>query len=42
MNKKHLKFMKEAVMEAKKGLKENGIPIGAVLVEKWGNCWPGP
>lgn len=28
-----LKFMQEAVKEAKKSLKENGIPIGAVLVE---------
>ena len=28
----HLKFMKEAIAEAKKGLKEHGIPIGSVLV----------
>jgi len=28
----HLKFMQEAVAEARKGLKEGGIPIGAVLV----------
>jgi cytosine/creatinine deaminase len=28
----HLKFMKLAIEEAKKGLKEGGIPIGAVLV----------
>jgi cytosine deaminase len=28
----HLKFMKEAVKEARKGLKEGGIPIGSVLV----------
>lgn len=31
---RHLKFMKEAVKEARKGLKEGGIPIGAVLVKK--------
>jgi len=30
----HLKFMKEAIKEAKKGLKEGGIPIGSVLVEE--------
>ena len=29
---RHLKFMKEALKEARKGLKEGGIPIGAVLV----------
>jgi len=29
----HLKFMKLAVAEAKKGLREGGIPIGAVLVK---------
>jgi cytosine/creatinine deaminase len=29
----HEKFLKEAIKEAKKGLKENGIPIGAVLVK---------
>ena len=29
----HLKFMAQAVREAKKGLKEGGIPIGAVLVK---------
>jgi len=28
----HLKFMGEAIKEAKKGLKEGGIPIGSVLV----------
>jgi cytosine deaminase len=28
----HIKFMKEAVKEALKGLKEGGIPIGCVLV----------
>jgi len=31
---KHIKFMKEAVKEAQKGLREGGIPIGAVLVKK--------
>lgn len=31
---KHHKFMKEAIKEAKKSLKENGIPIGAVLVKE--------
>ncbi|MFA5160699.1 MAG: nucleoside deaminase [Elusimicrobiales bacterium] len=31
--KKHLKFMKEAIKEARKGLREGGIPIGAVLVK---------
>lgn len=30
----HLKFMKLAVKEARKGLKEGGIPIGAVLVKE--------
>jgi cytosine deaminase len=29
----HLKFMAEAVTEARKGLKEGGIPIGSVLVK---------
>jgi len=29
----YLKFMAEAIKEAKKGLKEGGIPIGAVLVK---------
>lgn len=28
----HLKYMQEAIKEAKKGLKEGGIPIGSVLV----------
>ena len=28
----HLEFMKEAIEEARKGLREGGIPIGAVLV----------
>ncbi len=30
---KHHKFMNEAIIEAKKSLKEGGIPIGAVLVK---------
>lgn len=30
---RYLKFMSEAVKEARKGLKEGGIPIGAVLVK---------
>lgn len=30
---KDYKFMNEAIVEAKNGLSENGIPIGAVLVE---------
>ncbi len=29
----HLKFLAEAVIEARRGLKEGGIPIGAVLVK---------
>ncbi len=29
----HLKFMKEAIKEARKGEKEGGIPIGSVLVK---------
>lgn len=33
MKKTHLRFMKEAVKEARKGLEEGGIPIGAVLVK---------
>jgi tRNA(Arg) A34 adenosine deaminase TadA len=33
MNKEDLQYMKEAIIEAKKSLKEGGIPIGAVLVE---------
>ncbi len=32
MKENHNKFMNEAIAEAKKGLKERGIPIGAVLV----------
>jgi len=30
---KHYQFMRSAIAEAKKGLKEGGIPIGAVLVK---------
>ena len=34
MNKKqHLKFLSAAIREARKGLKEGGIPIGSVLVK---------
>lgn len=33
MSEKHIKFMKAAIAEARKGLKEGGIPIGAVLVK---------
>ncbi len=33
MNEQHAKFMKEALREAKKGLREGGIPIGSVLVK---------
>ncbi len=29
----HLKYLSEAVKEARKGLREGGIPIGAVLVK---------
>lgn len=29
----HLKFMQEAIQEARKSLNEGGIPIGAVLVD---------
>lgn len=29
----HVKFMREAVKEARKGLREGGIPIGSVLVK---------
>lgn len=32
-NRRHLKFMAAAINEARKGLKEGGIPIGAVLVK---------
>jgi cytosine deaminase len=31
-NAEHYEFMAEAIREARKGLKEGGIPIGAVLV----------
>jgi len=30
----HLAFMKEAILEARQGLKEGGIPIGSVLVKE--------
>ncbi|HOI41702.1 MAG TPA: deaminase, partial [Elusimicrobiales bacterium] len=30
----HLKFMREAIKEARKGLAEGGIPIGSVLVKR--------
>ncbi|MCK9604240.1 MAG: nucleoside deaminase [Candidatus Omnitrophica bacterium] len=30
----HIKFMKEAIKEARQGLKEGGIPIGSVLVKE--------
>lgn len=30
----HIKFMKEAIQEAWKGLREGGIPIGSVLVKE--------
>lgn len=33
MSHNRLKFMKAAIAEARKGLKEGGIPIGAVLVK---------
>jgi cytosine deaminase len=33
MNVIHHKFMREAILEAKKSLKEGGIPIGSVLVK---------
>lgn len=33
MRSKHLQFMREAIREARKGLEEGGIPIGAVLVQ---------
>jgi len=33
MKTEHLKYIKEAIKEARKGLDEGGIPIGAVLVE---------
>ncbi|MFA5361118.1 MAG: nucleoside deaminase, partial [archaeon] len=31
-NSTHKIFLKEAIIEAKKGLREKGIPIGSVLV----------
>ena len=34
IKKEHLKFMAEAIKEAREGLKEGGIPIGAVLVKR--------
>jgi cytosine deaminase len=33
MKSNHFKFMKAAINEAKKGLREGGIPIGSVLVK---------
>ncbi|MFA6281775.1 MAG: nucleoside deaminase [Candidatus Omnitrophota bacterium] len=33
MKELHIKFMKEAIKEASKGLREGGIPIGSVLVK---------
>ncbi|MFA5089389.1 MAG: nucleoside deaminase [Candidatus Omnitrophota bacterium] len=33
MEQEHLYFMKEAIREARKGLREGGIPIGSVLVQ---------
>ena len=30
--KEHLRFMREAIREARRGLREGGIPIGSVLV----------
>ncbi|PKM97230.1 MAG: tRNA-specific adenosine deaminase [Elusimicrobia bacterium HGW-Elusimicrobia-3] len=33
LSRRHLKFMAAAINEARKGLKEGGIPIGAVLVK---------
>ncbi|MFA5337223.1 MAG: nucleoside deaminase [Candidatus Omnitrophota bacterium] len=33
MDKKHIKFMKEAIKQAKLGAKSGGIPIGSVLVK---------
>ncbi len=34
MDDKHIDFLNEAIKEAKKGLSEDGIPIGSVLVKK--------
>ena len=36
----HAKYMKAALAEAKKGLREGGIPIGAVLVKDGQNHRP--
>ncbi|MFH2203014.1 MAG: nucleoside deaminase [Elusimicrobiota bacterium] len=33
MKSSHIRFMKEAIKEARKGEKEGGIPIGSVLVK---------
>lgn len=33
MENRHTKFMREALKEARKGLREGGIPIGSVLVK---------
>ena len=33
MRKSHILFMKEAIKEARKGLREGGIPIGSVIVK---------
>ena len=33
MDKKHIKFMKEAIRQAKIGMRAGGIPIGSVLVK---------
>jgi cytosine deaminase len=33
MEQKHFRFMREAVKEARKGLRQGGIPIGSVLVK---------
>src|SRR5262245_20999436 len=32
--KEHARFMREAILEARKGLREGGIPIGSVLVKE--------
>jgi cytosine deaminase len=33
LRRQHIQFMKEAIKEARKGLREGGIPIGSVLVK---------
>ncbi|MCK9614923.1 MAG: nucleoside deaminase [Candidatus Omnitrophica bacterium] len=33
MDKKHIKFMKEAIRQAKISLRQGGIPIGSILVK---------